>query len=146
MPDSCTPMDAYGEGACRALLGYVWDGAACNSIGGCECVGAHCYRLYGSQEDCERATASCTSTITACGTRGAPPCARTEFCDYPERANCGATDIGGTCRPRPETCATIYSPVCGCDGMTYGNACGAHAAGVDDATPGECGTTTDPDP
>ena len=73
-----------------------------------------------------------------CGTRGAPPCAGHEFCDFPPAAMCGAADRPGVCRPRPEACAQIFAPVCGCDGMDYGNACGAHAAGTDDAHDGMC--------
>ena len=35
-----------------------------------------------------------------------------------------------------------YSPVCGCDGITYGNACAAAMAGMTWATQGACTTTT----
>ena len=39
----------------------------------------------------------------------------------------------------PEACDLIYAPVCGCDDMTYGNACAAASAGVSVASQGECG-------
>ena len=32
----------------------------------------------------------------------------------------------------------IYAPVCGCDGVTYGNDCYAKNAGVTEWTEGEC--------
>ena len=35
-------------------------------------------------------------------------------------------------------CTMDWNPVCGCDGVTYGNACGAKAAGVPHFTEGAC--------
>ncbi|GIV34393.1 MAG: hypothetical protein KatS3mg031_1928 [Chitinophagales bacterium] len=35
-------------------------------------------------------------------------------------------------------CPLIYAPVCGCNGVTYGNSCEAQCAGVTQWTPGPC--------
>ena len=38
----------------------------------------------------------------------------------------------------PMMCTMDWRPVCGCDNVTYSNACGAKAAGVPKFTEGEC--------
>lgn len=50
---------------------------------------------------------------------------------------CG--DGTGTCEAC--VCATYYSPVCGADGITYGNECEASCAHTTVASSGACGTT-----
>jgi hypothetical protein len=65
-------------------------------------------------------------------------CGAGEYCSKKAGA-CG--DIG-VCMPQPGLCTAQYSPVCGCDGVTYSNACAAAAKGVNVAAKGECQTTT----
>jgi hypothetical protein len=80
----------------------------------------------------------CAPSGTTCGGLIGAACAASEFCSFAPDAICGFADATGVCMPRPEACDTVYAPVCGCDGVTYGNACEANMAGVSVAEQGEC--------
>lgn len=85
----------------------------------------------------------CIPKVNICGGRSGGVCdALTEWCNYGGAANlCGQFDAQGTCDVRPQICTAQYDPVCGCDFQTYGNACEAHAAGVDIVSLGACAPT-----
>lgn len=74
----------------------------------------------------------------ACGGLLGLSCDEGEFCAYAADAYCGAADQTGICTPRPEVCIELYKPVCGCDGLTYGNSCKAASAGMSVVSEGEC--------
>jgi hypothetical protein len=57
-------------------------------------------------------------------------CRRGDFCNLGGKAQCGRAGAPGVCELRPQACIALFDPVCGCDGITYSNACTAHAAGV----------------
>lgn len=61
----------------------------------------------------------------------------TMFCMMDEGA-CQEDGAEGVCTSIPQICTMQYDPVCGCDGETHGNACGAYAAGTSVAFRGPC--------
>ncbi len=65
-------------------------------------------------------------------------CAKGEYCSK----KAGACGEIGVCLPQPTACTAQAAPVCGCDGVTYSNACFAAAQGVNVAAKGACGATT----
>jgi hypothetical protein len=72
-----------------------------------------------------------------CGGIAGIPCEDpNEFCKLPEGHCC--CDFFGICTPIPQACPTVWDPVCGCDGMTYGNECEADAASVSIDHRGPC--------
>lgn len=94
-----------------------------------------------------------TTTTTTIPSGG--PCTSNAECnanDYCAKAEGDCAGIG-TCQPRPPACPALFAPVCGCDGITYTNACiaakdGATSVGSQGACPceaagGACSTHAD---
>ncbi|MFO0755656.1 MAG: Kazal-type serine protease inhibitor domain-containing protein [Byssovorax sp.] len=75
----------------------------------------------------------CQSTCTS-----SSECDSSEYCSI-QTAACLTPRSLGFCKVRPDACTDVLSPVCGCDGKTYANACEAARAGFSAAANGQCG-------
>jgi hypothetical protein len=131
MSGTCTPIPEL----CTQQLDEV---CGCNDkTYGNACAAAQAGVSVAMKGACAKHEATGIAEGKLCGTRGVNgECAAGLYCAY--KADCGATDAGGTCSKKPTMCTKIYAPVCGCDGKTYGSACTAAAAGMSVAKKGEC--------
>lgn len=76
-----------------------------------------------------------------CGGRrpvGAPDCGPGLYCQHLPGARCGAADVPGNCAPVPTSCGYEVERVCGCNGVTYRNACWAAERRVGILATGRC--------
>ena len=146
-----------GRGAfCQAPSGSVC--GAADSVGTCTERPEACIALYAPVCGCDGQTYgnSCEAAAAGrsvrhegecerpqpgdveCGGLLGATCGDDEYCRFAPATLCDWADGTGVCAPRPEFCTEECSPVCGCDGETYGNACAAASAGQSVASLGAC--------
>ena len=127
-----------GGNACKSNADCPQPPCACLDADGDNQCDNHCPN-YGCRDG------QCVDTSpqpTICGGLLGAGCADGEFCKFAPAARCGAADATGECTAKPQVCTDQYDPVCGCDGMTYGNSCGAATAGTSVASRGACGSSS----
>lgn len=119
-------------GTCTKLAGAC--DAVYEPVCGCdgETYGNDC---YAAAQGVNVASQGACETVTPCEGK----CGAGEYC---QTEGCGTST--GVCATKTETCTFDYTPVCGCDGQTYGNACAAAGAGANVDYQGEC-TISEPE-
>jgi hypothetical protein len=147
--EGCTDDSECGEGMyCQFPRGECEPPGTCVERGDGDCPAVYhplcgCDGVtYGNNCEAQYAGASILHA-GECGepacTQGDPEglCGEGQFCEGPA-ASCDDPDATGECMDTPEACDTVYDPVCGCDGETYGNDCSRQVAGVWLDYEGEC--------
>ena len=139
--ESSVPGDSSRPGSAGTQK-FTW-----KTTGPLNYIGKHVIELEYQRPWAETAPPAKTFKVTInivgesakkCGGLAGQMCGAGEYCEYKAAQACGMADQQGTCQKKPEACAEIYSPVCGCNGKDYGNACEANGAGTSVAHAGKC--------
>ena len=115
-----------------ALGSIAWCVVICGSVPACSGVDTSASSgesVASSQEDLR--------SLRLCAGPRDRQCSADRFC-HARVGHCPGKRQFGRCELRPEVCPKIFAPVCGCDGVTYGNSCEAASAGVSIESQGAC--------
>lgn len=116
----------------------------CDFQGVCQPIPDACPEYYDPVCGCDGVTYSnpCFAAAAAMSVDYFGPCERCcggwcdyyckdgEFCKFSYGFCNDWSDASGVCTPIPSACPDVWIPVCGCNGLTYGNECEADAARV----------------
>jgi hypothetical protein len=126
---------AAGRGGTTGTGGGGGSGVACGALT-CQPGENCCFDIMGGNPTCAAPPAVCVGAPQNCNSQMACPSGL--FCDMNQPRRCLASAVGGICIEPPTACDHRYDPVCGCDGMTYGNDCMRRMAKVQLDHVGEC--------
>lgn len=125
-PTLCTPQRLHVESPCTENPSYYWLGDGCAAIRECDCTGPDCGKGFETEDECMAERVGCEIRGGICGNRNSGSCPGLQYCF---ESSCMRTFSGGICVTKPTSCDAGGDPVCGCDGVTYGNLCEAEMAG-----------------
>lgn len=140
--DPCfSSKECVPEEFCATLEGECGRAGVCTPVPGecprirepvCSCDGIQFHN------DCFAAQSKQNVDFT--GTCPPPICTSNADCDPADycATAAGACGSDGACTPRPLACSFVWDPVCGCNDLTYANACKAAQVGVPVQHSGPC--------
>jgi len=135
------PIDVPSDGACVPVPSEC--AQIYHPVCGCDGVtyGNDCARRAAAMQLAHEGPCEIGCGIAVPGVAGDPivggVCGPGTYCELPPGL-CEEIGVPGVCVPRPEVCAQLFLPVCGCDGQTYSNDCARMAAGVSKRNDGPC--------